>query len=259
MDILKASLEPLNQHLRFIFLDVFWRCIWLGLTTTFLSIFWFFIVAQLGSLQWEGPDLGPSNPIILIAALQQFWDSYGVTLLGEAGLLLLSVFLLWIVLEALFRGGFKGFWVYLGTSVGRFSVLGGAGAFFLLLGPRDPTGGTLWIGAVVMLGLWFIVSLLETAIRRNALDLLAVDFLKVSAVVGLLMFAEAFLAFVLWGSAAAAIMAASSPAASAVALVILIVVGVFWMVLHSYLIAVRFSAIDIMRLHASHAKQGEVR
>jgi hypothetical protein len=254
MQILRASLEPLNQHLKFVFLDVFWRCIWLGLTTTFLSMFWFVIMAQLGSLEWEGPELGPSNPIILIAALQQFWNAYGVSLLGQVGLLLLGIFLLWIVLEALFRGGFKGFWIYLGTSVGRFSVLGGAGAFFLLLSPRDPTGGTLLIGAVVMLGLWFIVSLLETAIRRNALDLLAVDLLKVSAVVGLLMFAEAFLAFVLWGSAAAALMAAASPSASAMALVILVVVGVFWMVLHSYLIAVRFSAIDIMRLNASHAR-----
>lgn len=246
-NILKSSLEPLNQHLKFIFLDVFWRSIWLGFSAAFLSVFWFVIVAQLGSLEWEGPELGPSNPIILIAALQQFWDAYGATLLGEVGLLLLSVFLLWIVLEALFRGGFKGFWIYLGTSVGRFSLLGGAGAFFLLLGPRDPTGGTLWIGVVVMLGLWFMVSLLETAIRRNALDLLAVDLLKVSAVVGFLILAEAFLAFVLWGSAAAALMAASTPSASAFALVILFVAGVFWMVLHSYLIAVRFSAIDIMK------------
>jgi hypothetical protein len=253
MDIIKSSLEPLNQHLKFIFLDVFWRSIWLGVSATFLSMFWFAIVAQLGAVEWEGPELGPSNPIILLSAMRQFWDAYGVTLLAELGVFLLSVFLLWIVLEAVFRGGFKGFWVYLGTSVARFSLLGGAAAFFLLLGPRDPTGGTLLIGAVVMLGLWFMVSLLETAIRRNALDLLAMDLLKVSAVVGFLMLAEAFLAFVLWGSAAAALMAASSPSASVIALVILMVVGVFWMVLHSYLIAVRFSAIDIM----SKVKYGE--
>src|SRR5436190_17040574 len=97
-------------------------------------------------------------------------------LLAQLGLLLLSLLVFWIVLEAMFRGGRKGFWVYLGTSVGRLSLLAGAGAFFGMLALRDESGGTLIIGAVAMLGLWFIVSLLETVIRKDALVVIAVDF-----------------------------------------------------------------------------------
>jgi hypothetical protein len=126
-------------------------------------------------------------------------------------------------------------------------VLAGAGGFFGLLSLRDETEGTFLIGVVVIIGLYFLVSLLETAIRKDALNLMAVEFPKLVVVFGTLMAAEMFLAFVLWGSAFAAIKAASSSAASGVALAIVAVAVPFWMVLHSYLIAIRFSAIDIIR------------
>jgi hypothetical protein len=191
--------------------------------------------------------LGASSPILLITALREFWNSYGVALLAQLGLLLLVLLVMWIVLEALFRGGRKGFWIYLGTSIGRLSVLAGASAFFGILALRDDTGGTLLIGAVAILGLWFMVSLLETAIRKDALVVIAVDFPKLLAVFGALMGAEVVLAFVLWGSAIAALRGASTSSASGIALAIVAFAIPFWMVLHSYLIAVRLSAIDIIR------------
>ena len=206
------------------------------------ALFGLVVIAQLGSMEWEGPDLGAGSPIILLAALRQFWDAYGATLLGELGLLLLTAMVFWIVLEALFRGGRKGFRVYLGTSIGRFCLLGGAGTILGLFALRDDTGGTFLIGTVVMTGLWFVVSLLETAIRRDAVALIAADFPKLLAVFGTLMAVEMFVAFVLWGSAIAAL-SASSPAALAIVAVMVLL----WMVFHSYLVAVRFSAIEIMR------------
>jgi hypothetical protein len=207
-----------------------------------LALFGFRVIGQLGAVEWNGPDLGAPSPIILITALREFWSEHGATLLGELGLLIFSGLAFWVVLEALFRGGRQGFWVYLGTSVGRLSLLGGAGAFFGLLGLSDETGGTFLIGAVVMLGLWFMVSLLETAIRKDALVLIAVEFPKLLMVFGALVGAEMFLAFVLWGSAIASLQSTSG-----VGLAIVMVVVPFWMVLHSYLIALRFSTIDIMR------------
>jgi hypothetical protein len=204
-------------------------------------VLWFVVVGQLSAMEWEGPDLGGSSPIILIAALRLFWNAYGTTLLGELGGWLVGGLVLWIVLEALFRGGFKGFWVYLGTSIGRLSVLGGAVVVIGIFGAGDETNGTYWVGLVSLLGLWLMVSLFETAIRRDALTLLAVDLPKLLRVFGTLILAEAFVAFVLWGSVMAALMRSSS------ALLIAVFVVPFWMVLHSYLIAVRFSAIDIMR------------
>jgi len=244
--ILRSCFDQLNQHLRFIFLDIFWRCIWLVCSFLAATLFGLGLIAQLGSVEWEGPVLGAPSPIILITALRKFWTVYGATLLGQLGLLLLSVLVFWIVLEALFRGGREGFWVYVGTSVGRFFVLAGAAGFFGLLSLRDETGGTLLIGAVVIVGLWFMVSLLETAIRKDAIALIGVEFSKLVTVFGMLMVVEMFLAFVLWGSAFAAIKAASSSTASGIALAIVAVAVPFWMVLHSYLIAIRFSVIDII-------------
>jgi len=204
-----------------------------------VAVVGFLVVGELGSTAWEGPDLGSSSPIMLLAALRQFWTDHGATILFEVGVLLLTILILWIVLEALFRGGRKGFWVYVGTSVSRLSLLGGAVVFFGILARGDESNGTFWVGVVAISGLWFFVSVLETAIRRDALSLIAVELPQALTVLGTLLLAEAFLAFVLWGSALAALKASG--------LVILVVVVPFWMLLHSYLIALRFSAIDIMR------------
>ena len=238
--ILRHSFDDLNQHLRFIFLDLVWRSIWLACSALAFTVFGLGILAHLGSLEWSGPDLGPGNPIILVTALREFWSAYGATLIAELGLLVLSVFLLWIVLEALFRGGRQGFWMYVGTSIGRILLLSGISGFFVVLSTKDQTGGTLLIGAVVLLGVWFIVSCLEAAIRKNALSVIAADFPKMLAVLGTLFVAEVFIGFVLWGSAIAALTATAGMAVA-------VVVAFFWMVLHSYLIALRFSAIDIIR------------
>ena len=228
------------------FLDILWRCIWLVCSFLAVGLFGLALVVKLGSVDWEGPVLGASNPILLVTALRKFWHAYGVTLLAQLGLLLLILSGFWIALEALFRGGRKGFWVYLGTSVGRLSLLAAAVALLGMLALRDDTGGALLIGAVTILGLWFLVSLLETAIRKDALVVIAVDFPKLLAVFGTLMAAEVFLAVVLWGSAVAALRSPSSSSASGIALAIIGVVVPFWMLLHSYLVAVRFSAIEIM-------------
>jgi hypothetical protein len=202
------------------------------------------ILGQLGSMEWQGPDLGASNPIIVFAALREFWNSYGAILIAGSGLLLLVLASLWIGLEALFRGGWKGFWIYVGTGVARTSLLLGTAAIFLMLSSHDESGGTLLIGGVVMLAMWFMVGLFETVLRRNAVDLLATSLLPVSAVMGGLRLAEAFLAFVLLGSAAVAL-ARSGEVALAGVFAVLVVL--FWMIVHSYLVAVRYSAIDIMK------------
>ena len=139
--------------------------------------------------------------------------------------------------------------MYFGTSIGRICLLGGAGAFFGLLALKDDTGGTFLIGAVVMLGLWFMVSLFETAIRKDAMALIAVEFPNLLAVFSMLMMADVFLTFVLWGSAIAALKAASAGAGSSAGVITVLIAAVvfpFWMVLHSYLVANRFSAIEII-------------
>jgi hypothetical protein len=202
------------------------------------------VMAQFGSMEWQGPDLGGSSPIIALAALREFWRSYGAILLAGLGLVLLVLAFSWIVLEALFRGGWKGLWTYVGTGIARTILLLGTASIFLMLFTIDESGGTLFIGIIVVLFMWFIVGLLETVIRRNAVDLLATSLVPLSAVMGCMRLTEGVLAFLLLGSASVAL-ARSGEVALAGLFACFIVA--FWMIVHSYLVAVRYSAIDIMR------------
>jgi hypothetical protein len=244
ISILQAAFSPSSQQLKSVIFDVLWRSLWAILSFFAVMIFGAGVMGQLGSLTWEGPDLGPGNPIMVLAALQQFWNEYGMILLAASGFLLLALVGLWLILEALFRGGLKGFWIYLGTGAARTALLFGTAMTFITLSTRDEGGGTLLIGLVVILGIWYIAGSLETVVRRDAVELLATDFLKLSAVMAWLRLTELVLAFLILGSAATAVLRASD---TSLATLWFGVVLLFWMILQSYLVAVRYSAIDIMR------------
>jgi hypothetical protein len=248
--ILSTALSPSNQQLKFVLLDCIWRFLWCcsSLVASFLVVFAVFV--QMGSLEWEGPDLGESNPIIVFAALRQFWNSYGGSVLAAFGVLLLVMVILWIALEALFRGGRKGLWLYAGTAAARTTLLGGTAAIFIMLAMRDDSRGTLLIGGAVMIALWLIVGIFETVLRRDAVDLLATSLLPLSAVVGSLRLAEGGLAFVLLGSAFSALLQTTELALTGMFAAFVVM---FWMVVQSYLVAVRYSAIDIMRRNVVRA------
>jgi hypothetical protein len=198
----------------------------------------------MGNLEWEGPDVGSSSPILVLAALRQFWNSYGIFVMSTLGLLLIALLILWIVLESLFRGGWKKLWIYFGTGLARTTLLLGTSVIFLMLSTQDSSGGTLAIGAVVMFGVWFIVGMLETIVRRDATDLLATDLLPLAAVFGCLRLAEGLLALVLFGCAITVLLKSTE---IALAGLFTGFVALFWMLANSYLVALRYSAIDIMR------------
>jgi hypothetical protein len=244
-----GALNSKNQHVRFVLLDVFWRVIWLAGSTGIVAVFWVVLVSQLTSIQWVGPDLGVDNPIILLAALRTFWRTLGSTVLFELALVGVTSVGLWILLEALFRGGRQGFWVYCATSAARVAFLAGTMILFGTFAMQDEGMGTLIVGGVFLLALVFILTLIESVVRRNAVELLALNLMGVAGVIAVLLSIEGLLAFVLWGSTAAALLSASGGAEIALALAVSVVAAMFWMVVQSYLVAVRYAAIDIMRQH----------
>lgn len=244
-----CSLSSANQHIRFVLLDIFWRSIWLAGTFAVLTVFWFVLMSHLASFQWVGPDLGRDNPIILLAALRTFWRTLGATLLFELALVVFSSVGLWILLEAFFRGGRGGFWIYCGTSAARLAFLAATVVFFGVFARQDEGSGTLIIGGVFLLALVFVIALIESVVRRNAVELLAVNLMGVAGVIAILLSIEGLLALVLWGSSAAALLSASGGVEIALALAICSIAALFWMVVQSYLVAVRYAAIDIMRQH----------
>jgi len=248
--VLSAALAPSNQQFKFIILDCIWRFLWLLGSAAATFILGAGVMSRVRSINWEGPDLGTSNPILAFVALEQFWNRYGAFLITAFGLLLLALVILWIGLEALFRGGFKKLWLYAGTGAARAALVLGTAGIFLMLSLGDDGAGILFIGAVVVLGMWLLVGLVETLLRRDAVDLLATSLLPLSAVMGCLRLAEGLLGFVLLGSAAVAL---GQSQEKGLAILFAVFVIMFWMIVQSYLVAARYSAIDIMRRNVVRA------
>jgi len=244
-----AAINSRNQHVKAIFLDISWRSIWLAGVCGLLAVLGLALMSHLSSFQLEGPDLGGPSPIILLAALQTFWRVFGSTVVLESFLAVLLSVCSWLLLEALFRGGRQAFWIYLGTAIARVSTLGAAAVLFSLLAIRDESAGMWFLGGSITLALVFVLALLESVVRRDALDLLAVDLIGVAGLVGILLSVEGLLGLVLWGGVAVALLMASGGAEVMLALTVFAAATMVWMVVHSYLIAVRYAAIDIMRKH----------
>ena len=218
-------------------------------TLAVIAAFWLVFVSQLAAFELQGPELGAADPIMVLAALRMFWRTFGATLLFELALVLFSSIALWILLEALFRGGRRGFWIYLGTSAARLAFLGSTVIVFGLLASADEGIGALVVGGAFISALAFVLALVESLIRRNAIELLAVDLLNVAGVMGVLFSLEGLSGLAVLGTMAAVFLSASGGAEVFLAFVIGLIAIVFWMMIHSYLIAVRYTAIDIMRKH----------
>jgi len=244
LEILGEAFRPSFLQLRYVLLDICWRFLWAVLSFVVSIFASSMVMAQLGPLLQQGPDLAGVNPIILLVALRQFWEKYGALVVATGGLLFLVVLLIWIFLEALFRGGFRGFWTYFVTGLARTTLLFGILGIFLMLSTRDRSGGTLLVGIVFTLAMWFLIGMFESVARRNAVELLATDLPRLSAVMGSLRLVEGATAFLLLGSAAAAWMRAADKALLGIWFFIVLLI---WMCVQSYVVAVRYSAIDIMR------------
>jgi hypothetical protein len=137
------------------------------------------------------------------------------------------------------------------TAIVRWGLLSATVALFVALAARGGGRPVLFVGAVFLCGAVVVLAILETLIRRNAVELLARELGLVALVVVALLALETATAFVLWGSAAAALAGAESPTGRLIALGILAVAGGFWTLIHSYLMAARYAAIDTMRQHVS--------
>ena len=109
------------------------------------------------------------------------------------------------------------------------------------------TRGALFISILILLFLSFIVTVLDTLIRTDAVHLLGEDLIGVAGVVGTLLLFESLIVL----SAAIVIVAASMNISNATELIGLLSLAfitiIFLNILHSYLLLVRFFAIGIMR------------
>lgn len=210
------------------------------------------LIQNLAQYRWEGPELTPSNPILLGMALAEVWKTYSGTLAWTAAGVVAGTIISWIVLEALFRGGIRSFWKYAGTRIGFLAIIVSAGMVLAALTIREGVQAGI-VSAVALLGIWWVASTTETLIRRDAADLLARDLAGVSGAMASLLgfqFLFSVAAIAVLALSVHLIFRASSPLPFFAAGCLMLATVVFWTIVHSYLVVVRYSTIDIMRANA---------
>ena len=97
------------------------------------------------------------------------------------------------------------------------------------------------------IGVAFLLTVLDTLLRSDAVELLGVDLIRVSGVIGTLLIFEAMIGV----SVLIVIVSGFLSVSRGIEAIVMIFVLIFGVILlnlfHSYLLLVRFSAVDIMR------------
>jgi hypothetical protein len=245
--VLRESLGLAHQRLNLVLIDVLWRGIWLGASLVLITVAAVWLGVQLSTLEWQGPDLAASQPIIFLYAAQQLWTAYSTALFfGAAGFAAVST-TLWLVLEAYFRGGREHFWIFAGSSLARIAILAAAALLLGLLSSRDRSWGVFFITIVIFMALALVIVVAETLVRKDAVELWATDLFTVFAAIATSLAFEGFSLMVVVLMSGALILASSRLVELAVALLVSAFAFGIWSVFHSYLLVVRFAAVDIMR------------
>ena len=245
--VLRDGLVLAHQRLNLILIDIVWRGIWFALMSVALAGLAIWLGNELRSFEWQGPDLAVPRPILLLVAARQFWEAYSGTLLVAAMGFAILATVLWLVLEAYFRGGREHFWIFIGSSASRLTILATASLLLGFLAYRDESRWALAVALVILFSLALMVVILETLIRLDAIELWATDLFAVTTSIGLSFVFEVLTLVLLTAVSGSLILSSSRLGEFAVALIFSALAFGIWSVFHSYLLVLRFSTVDIMR------------
>ena len=253
-DILRGGFTRAHHRPGLIILDFFWKAIWFLVTMAIAAVAAVWVTSDIRAIQWDPTGIRVVDTFIATAILREFWNAHTVEVLTiSVGVLLISCSF-WTLLEALCRRRIVievterldaqiPLAVFVASALLKYVVLSAAG-FLLLLASFE---GALWIAVVTLAGMTFFLTLIDSLIRADAVDLLGTDLFRVAGLVGILMSFElligssiAVLFFTSLLRIARPIDAVTTLGAAAAGVVFLTLV-------HSYLLLVRFSAIAIMR------------
>jgi hypothetical protein len=250
-DILQASFARSNKRVGLIFLDILWKAVWFvcGVGAVVLVVAWF--GSELRNLAWEDTGTKARNVLIAVEALRAFWNAMKGEIVLSFLLTLAVIAAAWFVLEALVRSRIIS--VVAGFSPRSSNCFIARVAKTLILTTAALALAPVWINgapllaAALFLLLAFCLTVVETLIRADAVELLGTDLIRVTALIGILMSFE-----ILVGASFVVMLTAGflNVARLGEALAMLGVTGVvavFLTLLHSYLLLVRFFAVGIMR------------
>lgn len=256
-EILRKSFALAHRRVYLLLLDVFWKALWLAATLALVLFAGMWFAAELQSLQWESVGSPIIDRLLAATILRQFWHAHSSELFWVGVILIGASLLTWLLLEAYFRhllvaGGGPLTLSPRSSSVKAFFVSG-----FLKMTILASAAGTLALivhghrgasiaGLVAFFALAFLMTIFDTLIRSNAVDLFGTELIKVSGVIGVLVLFEAMIAASLLVAVIAGFLNVASFSEAIVMLAGAISTALLWSIFHSYLLLVRFAAVGIM-------------
>jgi hypothetical protein len=269
-EALRLGFRLANRRLSLIFLDLLWKVIWLVLTLGgFLAaIIWF--GSEFRSIEWIDTGNRALNTANAVRILREFWVGKWEAILGSVGLVLVLSAILFFGLEAVFRSRFYYFppqprrgvglrffvshvlkWLFLASASLALGAILFSRFFTIPVGEWPElwpdTRGAAFISLVTVGALAFLLTIVDTLVRSDAIELLGTDLFRVTGLVSILIWFEAMIVSACAVSLSAGFLnIASFNSALGMLAATTIVVGLL-NVLHSYLLLVRYSAVHIMR------------
>jgi hypothetical protein len=258
---LREGFAEAHRHPGLIFLDVIWKLAWLALTLSGLLIVIYQFVSHF---EWTPSSFRALDAVTISGAVRQMWNDYGGEFLG--GLIAVAGMsaVLYVLLEARVRRklvvtGFSprvepkrglkpattSSMVFVGSSLAKLTILAATASMLVLMvnGSRDAAIAAF----VVFAGLAFLLTIIDTLVRTDAVELLGADLLGVTGLIGTLVLFEWLIAASLLIVLIAGFLSVSSGSEALGMLAVTSLVLFILIFLHSYLLVVRFSAVGIMR------------
>jgi hypothetical protein len=265
-ETLSLGFRLTHRRIGLIFLDLLWKSIWLVLmlggflfvAVWFGSAFW--------SIQWVDTGNRAINTAIAFRLLREFWAANWPAVLRVASVVVCLSITAWFLLEAGFRsrllsGGNQPFSTFLISNILKSLFIGAASLalaticfvrYFAAPITEWPqlwpeTRGAIFICVATVSALAFLLTIVDTLVRSDAIELLGRDLIRVTGLITILLSFEAMIV------ASCAVMlgvgllnVAGLKSALALLATTVIAVGLL-NALHSYLLIVRYSAVDILR------------
>ena len=282
-EVLRQGFARAHRRLGLIFLDLLWKAIWCAVTFVALALIAGWFGSQLQNIQWQDTGVPALKGLLATTALRQFLGAHASAIFWSIGTMFVFSVTLWFVLEAYFRNrivnvvaGFSPrsvsrfergltpattFKTFLTSAVIKAAILFSV-AFILSLivfgrYPATPmsqwrmlwleTRGATVAGLIAFIGVAFLLTVLDTLLRSDAVELLGVDLIRVSGVIGTLVIFEAMIGVSVLIVIVSGFLSVSRGIEAIVMLFVLIFGVILLNLFHSYLLLVRFSAVDIMR------------
>jgi uncharacterized membrane protein len=268
-DVFRRSLTLAHQRAGLVFIDALWKAGWIILTTlAFLLAAWW-TASDILAINWEDTRIRALNALIALTLLRDFWNTNRIEIIVTVLTILLFSAAGWIFLEAHFRrkivqdlcqaAGHRsvrvqakselkradrfGLQVFLASGIFKF------GFFFMsvFLIALVYMAGAHVLAVIFFLGLAFLLTLLDSVIRADAIDLLGTDLFRVAGLLGILMLFELMIGTSVVILLVTGVFRIERSSDAVVMLGGVLAAGVFLSLLHSYLLLVRFCAIVIMR------------